>query len=137
SPRVAGSSAFVPARYAAARPAGALAFGGRPAPNAAPAAKPQPSAAPASKTASGYGKPPGQRVRPVPRQDGPAVERAIKRGFQAPPSKPGQEVFASFDAAKAKQRKEDENATRAADSDEVWEIRRITVPAVISTRKVG
>ncbi|MFD0560156.1 hypothetical protein FB566_4150 [Stackebrandtia endophytica] len=137
-----GTVSLVPKNVANARPAGGLAFGGRPVPRAVttdasglPASR-QSGAKPDIKPVATSEVKPGQRAKRMPRQGGPAVEGAIKRGARRRPSSrtPGQEVFAKFDAAKA-----DEEAKKQpkhdTDPDSEWAIRTITVPAVITTRK--
>lgn len=137
-----GTVSLVPKNVANARPAGGLAFGGRPVPRAVttdasglPASR-QSGTKPDIKPVATSEVKPGQRAKRMPRQGGPSVEGAIKRGARRkPPSRaPGQEVFAKFDAAKA-----DEQAKKQpkhdTDPDSEWAIRTITVPAVITTRK--
>lgn len=137
-----GTVSLVPKNVANARPAGGLAFGGRPAPrpvttdaSGLPASR-QNGAKPDIKPVATSEVKPGQRAKRMPRQGGPAVEGAIKRGARRrqPSPTPGQEVFAKFDAAKA-----DEQAKKQpkhdTDPDSEWAIRTITVPAVITTRK--
>ncbi|ADD41831.1 hypothetical protein [Stackebrandtia nassauensis] len=138
----ASASEFVSSRYANARPAGGLAFGNAAVP---PTQQSNAPAAPRNlafgqtaesrrETRSGTTSMPGQRYKKIPKQGGRAVESAINRGTRRKVSRgPGQEVFATFDAAKT----QPGNAPQQPDPEPEWEIRRVTVPAVITTRKAS
>lgn len=82
-------------------------------------------------------KSPGRRVKRTPRQGGAAVEGAIRRGTNTNWSRQQQRrgVFAAIDATESRKDKADEAASRPADPESPWDVRQVTVPAVIVSRK--